>query len=56
MWFIAILALFLIFKEEANKNILTPQQRDKVLEYKPLVDAQKRLQDDLWSGRIFKKK
>ena len=56
MWIIIILAIFLIIRDEANRNVLTPQQRDKVMEYKPLVDAQKRLQDDLWSGRIFKKK
>lgn len=52
---IVIIGLFLIIWEDANKNILTPKQQQKLLEMKPLIDRERQLREDLFSGKIFKK-
>lgn len=52
---IVIIGLFLIIREESSKNVLTPKQQQKLLEMKPLVDKERKLYEDLFSGKIFKK-
>ena len=52
---IVIIGLFLIVWEESNKNVLTPKQQQKLNEFKPLVDKERQLREDLFSGKIFKK-
>ncbi len=56
MWIIiVIIGIFLIVHEEVNKNILTYKQQQKLNEFKPLVDKERQLRADLFSGKIFKK-
>lgn len=52
---IIIIGLFLIIWEDANKNVLTPKQQQKLLEIKPLIDRERQLREDLFGGKIFKK-
>lgn len=52
---IVIIGIAMIIWEEANKNVLTPKQQQKLLEMKPLVDKERQLREDLFSGKIFKK-
>lgn len=52
---VIIIGLAMIIREEANKNVLTPKQQQKLLEMKPLIDRERQLRDDLFSGKIFKK-
>lgn len=52
---IVVIGLFLIILEDANKNVLTPKQQQKLREMKPLVDKERQLREDLFSGKIFKK-
>lgn len=52
---IIIVGLFYIIWEESNKNVLTPKQQQKLLEMKPLIDRERQLRDDIFSGKYLKK-
>lgn len=49
---IAIIGIAMIIWEEANKNVLTPAQQQKLLEMKPLADRDR----ELWEQVFGKKK
>lgn len=53
---IVIVGIVLIIWEESNKNVLTYKQQQKLNELKPLVDKERQLREDLFSGKIFKDK
>lgn len=50
-----IIAIAMIIWEESNRNILTFKQQQKLLELKPLIDRERQLRENLFSGNIFKK-
>lgn len=52
---VVIIAIAMIIWEESNRNILTFKQRQRLKEFKPLIDRERRLREDLFSGKIFKK-
>lgn len=52
---VVIIVIAVIIWEESNKNVLSHKQQQRLMEMKPLIDRERQLREDLFSGKIFKK-